>query len=62
MKRRIRKDEVLHKTGYSPATLNERIREGRFPTPTYEGTIPYWLEADVDRFIDRFFNQDEAAA
>lgn len=62
IKRRIRKDEVLHKTGYSAATLNDRVREGRFPHPTYEGHIPYWLESEVDRFIDEFFATDEDAA
>lgn len=55
MKRRIRKKTVLDKTGWSASTLNERIAEGRFPKPTYEATIPYWLESQVDEFIDKFF-------
>jgi len=55
MKRRIRKITVQEKTGWSASTLNQRIADGLFPKPTYEGTIPYWLEADVDDFIDDFF-------
>jgi len=57
MKRRIRKSEVLEKTGWSASTLNQRIADNRFPKPTYEGHIPFWLEEDVDGFIDDFFNQ-----
>lgn len=55
MKRRIRKVTVLEKMGWSASTLNDRIADGKFPKPTYEGTIPYWLETEVDAFIDQFF-------
>jgi len=58
MKRRIRKATVLDKTGYSPSTLNERVNDGSFPSPTYEKHIPYWLESDVDEFIDQFFSPE----
>ena len=56
MKRRIRKQEVITKTGWSSSTLRERINDDIFPQPTYEGIIPYWLESDVDEFIEQFFN------
>jgi predicted DNA-binding transcriptional regulator AlpA len=59
MKRRIRKVAVLNKVGYSAATLNQRIADGDFPAPTYERNIPYWLESEVDTFIDRFFSADQ---
>jgi predicted DNA-binding transcriptional regulator AlpA len=56
MKRRIRKSEVLEKMGWSASTLNQRVADGEFIKPIYEGIIPYWMEEEVDTFIDKFFN------
>ena len=56
MKRRIRKCEILEKMGWSASTLNQRVADGEFIKPTYEGIIPYWMEEEVDTYIDKFFN------
>jgi hypothetical protein len=58
MKRRLRKIVVLEKMGWSASTLNQRVAEDKFIKPTYEGIIPFWLEEEVDVFIDQFFKRD----
>ena len=58
---RLRKKEVMSRVGWGKSKLNQMVSDGKFPAPTYEGFIPYWLESDVDNFIAEFFKQDSAA-
>lgn len=45
--RRLRKAAVCKLTGWSRATLERRIRAGRFPAPERDGSIAYWRARTV---------------
>ena len=41
--------------GWSKSTLNQRVVDGEFIKPTYEGRTPYWLSSEVENHIEKFF-------
>lgn len=57
--RRMRQAEVLSVMGWSLSTLNERIRDGRFIKPVYEGKTPFWYAPEVEKFVMDFFGVDQ---
>lgn len=38
---------VLAVAGFSAMTLNNRIKDGRFPPPKYDGTRRWWSSSEV---------------
>lgn len=54
--RRLRKHEILDITGWRPSTLNEKVKDGFFPAPVYEGKIPFWDSRVVEKWVNDFFD------
>lgn len=52
--RLVRKSEVLELLGISGWTLDQWLREGRFPRPLYtsDGAPARWRLAEIERWLD----------
>nr|WP_291510682.1 AlpA family transcriptional regulator [Acidithiobacillus sp.] len=60
--RLIRRDEVLHRTGFAKSWLYALIRKGEFPEPIRLGARAVaWREADIDAWIETRPNRSDAA-
>ena len=59
-KRLLRFKQVLNKVPFSKAHLYALIRDGKFPKQTKLGRNSFWLESEIDQWIDDLTNQEVA--
>ena len=61
-KKLLRFKQVLNKVPFSKAHLYSLIRDGKFPKQTKLGRNSFWLESDVDQWIDEVISKSKVAA
>ena len=55
------KQIIPNKVPLSKAKLYGMMRDGEFPKPIKYGRSSFWLESDVDKWVDELCNQSEVA-
>ena len=60
-KKLLRLKQVLTKVPFSKSHLHVLIRENKFKKPIKIGRNSFWLESDIDQWIDDKINQEVAA-
>ena len=60
-RRLLRRPGVQDKVGFKRTALYELIRRGLFPSPIKIGRSSFWVESEIDAWIEQRIQQDRGA-
>jgi prophage regulatory protein len=59
-KRLLRRPGVEDKVGFKHSAIYELIKRGEFPSPIRIGRSSFWLESEIDSWIERRVSESRA--